>query len=156
RGQVVALSALVTISDPANVGFQKLELWDSKGTLAGGQLVVNGQPQTGGHEIDVAASDVANTVFDTVTLGGTDMLWAQLLQANGTLTEWQQFTVKDPIAVAAASTVELSSAYAGGVIFAGNTGTLQIDNSSSFTGTVAGMTEQDTIDFADIDPTKVQ
>jgi hypothetical protein len=42
------------------------------------------------------------------------------------------------------------------VTFASDTGTLKLDNSSSFAGTVAGMTGQDTIDFADIDPTKVQ
>jgi hypothetical protein len=40
--------------------------------------------------------------------------------------------------------------------FGANTGTLKLDNPASFAGTVAGMTGQDTIDFADIDPTKVQ
>jgi hypothetical protein len=34
--------------------------------------------------------------------------------------------------------------------------TLNLDNSASFAGTVAGMTGHDTIDFADIDPSKVQ
>jgi hypothetical protein len=42
------------------------------------------------------------------------------------------------------------------VSFAADTGTLQLDNSASFSGTVAGMTGSDTIDFVDIDPTKVQ
>ena len=32
----------------------------------------------------------------------------------------------------------------------------KLDNSASFAGTVAGMTGQDTIDFAEIDPTKSQ
>jgi hypothetical protein len=36
------------------------------------------------------------------------------------------------------------------------TGTLRLDDPASFSGTVAGMTGQDTIDFANIDPTKVQ
>ena len=40
--------------------------------------------------------------------------------------------------------------------FAGSTGTLKLYDSSSFAGTVAGMNGQDTIDFADIDPTRVQ
>jgi hypothetical protein len=44
----------------------------------------------------------------------------------------------------------LTSAYAGQAIFAGPAGTLQLDNSSSFTGTVAGMTGQDTLDLRDI------
>ena len=45
-------------------------LWDSDGTVAGGQFVVNGAAQTGGHEIDVSPANVANTVFDASTLGG--------------------------------------------------------------------------------------
>jgi hypothetical protein len=97
RGEQVALSDLVTIADPDGVGFQKLELWDSNGTVAGGQFVVNGTPQTGGHEIDVSPADVANPMFDVGTLGGMDTLWARLLQTDGTLTNWQQFTVTAPI-----------------------------------------------------------
>jgi probable HAF family extracellular repeat protein len=98
RGQVIALSVMVTISDPGGVGYVKLELWDSNGTTTGGQFVVNGTPQTGGHEIDVSPSDVANTMFDVGTLGGTDTLWARLLQDDSTLTGWQQFSVTAPIA----------------------------------------------------------
>jgi hypothetical protein len=36
------------------------------------------------------------------------------------------------------------------VVFAGATGTLQLDQSTSFTGTVAGFAGQDQIDLADI------
>ena len=82
-GEVLDLSGLVTISDPGFVGYQQLELWDSKGTLAGGQFVVNGVAQSGGHEIDVSPANVANTVFDAGTAGGTDTLLARLLQNNG-------------------------------------------------------------------------
>jgi hypothetical protein len=78
------------------------------------------------------------------------MLWARLLQDDGTLTAWQQFTVKDPLTIAPDATVDIASAYAGAVAFAGSTGTLELDNSSSFSGTVAGMSGQDKIDFADI------
>ena len=85
-GTVLNLSDLVTIADPGFIGYQQLELWDPKGTLAGGQFVVNGVPQTGGHEIDVAPANVANTVFDAGTAGGTDTLWARLLQNDGSLT----------------------------------------------------------------------
>jgi hypothetical protein len=60
------------------------------------------------------------------------------------------------LTVAPDSTVDISSAYAGDVTFAGSTGTLQLDNSSSFTGTVAGMTGQDTLDLADINFATVQ
>ena len=56
----------------------------------------------------------------------------------------------------AGETLEVASPFSGSVTFAGASGTLKLDNSSSFAGTVAGMTGQDTIDFADMDPTKVQ
>ena len=95
-GEVLNLSSLATIADPGFVGYQQLELWDSKGTLAGGQFVVNGVPQTGGHEIDVSSANVATTVFDVGTAGGTDTLWARVLQSDGSLTSWQQFSVTVP------------------------------------------------------------
>ena len=49
------------------------------------------------------------------------------------------------------TTLELTSAYSGAIEFAGATGTLKLGNSSSFTGTVAALADQDAIDFADID-----
>jgi hypothetical protein len=97
QGQVISLSTLVAISDRFGLGFQKLELWDSQGTTFGGQFVANGVPQTGGHEVDISPADIANTVFDVGTLGGTDTLWAQLLQNNGQMSGWQQFAVTAPI-----------------------------------------------------------
>ncbi|WP_271672018.1 NF038122 family metalloprotease [Bradyrhizobium sp. CCBAU 51627] len=93
RGQTLPLSSLVTISDPAHKGYQKLELWDANGSASGGQFVVNGVAQSGGHEIDVAPGDVANTVFHVGTGTGSDTLWARLLENDGTLTPWQQFSV---------------------------------------------------------------
>jgi len=149
-GEVLNLSSLVTIADSGFVGYQQLELWDSKGTLAGGQFVVNGVPQTGGHEIDVAPANVANTVFDVGTAGGSDTLWARLLQNDGTLTPWQQFTVTDPLTVASGATVELHAAFDGLVTFAGSTGTLKLDQSQSFSGTIVGFGGQDQIDLGDV------
>jgi hypothetical protein len=148
--QVIPLSTLVTIADPGNVGYQALELWDSNGTPATGQFVVNGVPQTGNHTITVSPANVANTVFDEGSSGSSDKLWAQLVLNNGTLTGWQQFTVTDPVTVAQGAAVELSAPYAGHAIFAGTAGTLQLDSSTGFTGTVAGMTGQDTLDLRDI------
>ena len=58
--------------------------------------------------------------------------------------------IGDPITIVAGATLELTSAYNGVVTFAGSTGTLKLDNSSSFSGTVAGMSGQDTIDLVDI------
>ena len=54
------------------------------------------------------------------------------------------------ISVGAGATVEISTPYAGQATFNAATGTLKLDNSSSFSGTVAGMNAQDTLDLADI------
>jgi hypothetical protein len=43
----------------------------------------------------------------------------------------------------------------GPVTFAGSSGKLVLDQSASFTGTVAGMNGSDAIDLVDIDPSKV-
>ncbi|MGA6962008.1 MAG: hypothetical protein WBZ51_00005, partial [Xanthobacteraceae bacterium] len=36
---------------------------------------------------------------DVGSSGATDILWARLLQDYGSLTPWEQFTVKDPMMV---------------------------------------------------------
>ena len=54
------------------------------------------------------------------------------------------------------ATFEIVSAYAGPVTFAGSTGTLQLDEPSSFAGTVAGLTGQGTLDLRFINPATVQ
>jgi hypothetical protein len=50
----------------------------------------------------------------------------------------------------------VTGAYSGQVSFAASTGILELLKSSSFTGTVAGMTGDEAIDFDAIDPTHVQ
>ncbi|MCC8960715.1 hypothetical protein H8B02_47190, partial [Bradyrhizobium sp. Pear77] len=52
--------------------------------------------------------------------------------------------------IAAGATLELPGASSATVAFQGSTGTLKLDNSASFAGTVAGMTGSDAIDFANI------
>jgi hypothetical protein len=93
HGQQIALSSLVTIGDPNNYGFQKLELWQSLGGPAGDYFSVNGAIQAAGTEIDLASGNIANTAFVIGNNNGTDRLWARILQNNGTLTDWQQFTI---------------------------------------------------------------
>jgi len=58
--------------------------------------------------------------------------------------------------ILAGATLEVPSAYAGSVTFAGSTGTLLLDDSSSFTGAIAGMTGQDTLDFRDMNPATIK
>jgi hypothetical protein len=93
HGQQIALSGLVTIGDPNNFGFQKLELWQSAGGPAGDYFSVNGVAQGVGTEIDVTPANFAKTAFVIGNNNGTDRLWARILQNNGTLTDWQQFTI---------------------------------------------------------------
>jgi hypothetical protein len=65
-------------------------------------------------------------------------------------------SVPESLAIDVGATVEFRASYTGLVTFAADTGTLKLDNSATFAGTVAGMTGHDTIDFADIDPNNVQ
>jgi hypothetical protein len=76
---------------------------------------------------------------------------------GGQWSPWSpSFTVRDPTAIGDGETLELTSAYSGQILFAAPTGILQLLNSATFAGTVAGMSGNDSIDFADIDPIKVQ
>src|ERR1700743_478365 len=105
------LSSLVMVSDPGNVTYQ-LQLWDSDGTAAGGEFLINGTAQTAGHAINVPTG--ANVVFDAGTGAGADTLWAQLVQLNGTSTGWEKFTVTVPAPTVAVTSI--SNAMAGGQI----------------------------------------
>jgi hypothetical protein len=101
-----------------------------------------GMPNSGNN--DVAESNEGNnatTIHFTVTAAS---LLVQSAAANA------------PVTIAAGQTVEISAPFSSAVTFAADTGTLRLDDPASFAGTVAGMTGQDTIDFANIDPTKVQ
>ena len=54
------------------------------------------------------------------------------------------------VIIPVATTLILSTAFADTVTFAGSTGTLMLDQANTFTGTVHGLTGQDTIDFSNI------
>ena len=105
NGQAINLSRLISVIDPSNVGYQTLELWDSKGTVTGGEFKVNGAVQPAGQIINVSPSNIANTVFYASTAGGIDTLWAQLLESDGTLSGWQQFSVTVPAPTLSVSSV---------------------------------------------------
>jgi hypothetical protein len=98
---------------------------------------------------------LAQTTY--VAGSGTDQLFVRV--NDGTAwSSWQGFTAtgSTPAIINTGATVELGSAYPSQVTFFGPTGTLKLDNSASFNGTVAGMTAQDTIDFADISFASIQ
>lgn len=106
QGQARSLSQLnVVISDRNGAGYKQLQLWDSAG---GGSFVVGGTPQSAGHEIDVPAG--TSVTYTTGSVGSTNTLWARLLQNDGSLTPWQQFTVTiaQPNLITANSTIALN------------------------------------------------
>jgi hypothetical protein len=102
----------------------------------------------------VTAGQLVQTSY--VSGSGTDNLWVRVNEGRQWSPWSQSFTVSDPSTIGPGETLELGSAYAGQVSFAADTGILELLNSASFAGTVAGMSGKDTIDFTDIDPTKVQ
>jgi hypothetical protein len=152
-GQQLALSSLVTITDSTHVGYQKLELYDSDGTVAGGQFVINGVAQTGGHEIDVTPANVASTVFDTGTAAGSDLLYAQLMFNDGTLSGWKSFTVNstgipeptiavqgDPAVTGGQQAASLPSDATSQISIAFDGTTLTLNFPSTFDGQIVGFT----------------
>ena len=151
-GQTLAASNLFAASDPDGGTLTTYGLWDSN---TNGHFAVNGVTQAANTEIDVTEAQLAQTTY--VSGSGTDQLYVRA--NNGSAwSNWQGFTAtgSTPAIINTGVTVELGSAYPSQVTFFGPTGTLKLDNSASFNGTVAGMTAQDAIDFADINFSSVQ
>jgi hypothetical protein len=151
-GQTFAASSLFTASDPFGDALTEYDFWDA-GT-GGGHFLLNNQTLDANQDNYVTAGQLAQTSY--VSGSGTDNLWVRVNEGRQWSPWSQSFTVSDPSTIGPGETLELGSAYAGQVSFAADTGILELLNSASFAGTVAGMSGKDTIDFTDIDPTKVQ
>jgi hypothetical protein len=150
-GQTFAVSNLFTAGDPFDDPIEQYDFWDTG--AGGGHFLLGNQPLGANEDDYVLASQLAQTSY--VAGPGMDTLWVRVNE-GGQWSPWSpSFTVSDPTTIGAGETLELPSAYPGQLSFAADTGTLKLDNSASFAGTVAGMSGQDTIDFADIDPAKV-
>ncbi|MBR1207448.1 hypothetical protein [Bradyrhizobium sp. AUGA SZCCT0124] len=147
-GQTFAAANLVTATDADGDAITKYALWDSN---TNGRWNVNGVNQQANTEIDVTAAQLSQATYQAGS--GTDQLW---IRANdGTAWgAWQSFNVtgESPSSanIVPGGTLELTGGSNAGVTFQGSTGTLKLDNSASFSGTVAGMTGSDAIDFANI------
>src|SRR5262249_47380027 len=117
----------------------------------GGRFMFNGNPLATNQNIVLTPGQFAQVTYQAGA--GTDTLWAQVSDGNVTSAWSPAITVQgltNPI-VAAGSTLELGSAFAGTVSFAGTTGTLKIDHSNTFGGSVAGqLVIGDVIDLADV------
>ena len=107
--------------------------------------------------VDESAQGYTEYTFDVVGTAPTSHLEFDFRQDPS---YWSLDSISvTPVAtatIAAGATLELASASSTAVTFTGSIGTLKLDNSASFTGTVAGLTGQDTIDFADISSSSVQ
>ena len=146
-GQTFAASSLFMASDPFGDAISQYDFWDTG--AGGGHFALNGQPLATNQDDVVSASQLAQTTY--VAGPGTDTLWVRVAE-GGQWSAWSpSFTISDPPTIGAGETLELPSAFSGSLAFTGQTGTLKLDDSPSFTGTVAGLTGNDTIDFADID-----
>ncbi|WP_342711237.1 AIDA repeat-containing protein [Bradyrhizobium sp. B124] len=147
-GQIFAAANLVTATDADGDTITKYALWDSN---SNGHWSINGTSQPVNTEIDITAAQLSQTTYQAGS--GTDQLW---IRANDGIAwgAWQPFNVTGESSgsanIAASATLELPGASSATVAFQGSTGTLKLDNSASFNGTVAGMTGSDAIDFANI------
>ena len=151
-GQIFAASSLFTANDPFGDAIAQYDFWNTG--AGGGHFLLNNQPLGANQDNYVSSAQLAQTTY--VSGSGVDRLWVRVNE-GGQWSAWSQsFTVSDPPTIGAGETLELASAFSRQVSFAAPTGILKLLNSETFAGTVAGMTGQDTIDFADIDPTKVQ
>jgi 20S proteasome alpha/beta subunit len=87
----------------------------------------------------------------SATLKSFETSFHQDLNGNGVIGATGAIAqAKAAVLVNAGATVEITTPYAGQVTFNASTGTLKLDNSSNFSGTVVGMNAQDTLDLADI------
>ena len=152
QGQSFAAASLFTYSDPFGSAATEYDFWDNgKG---GGYFALYGTALGADQNNVVTAAQLLQLTYHVGS--GTDTLW---VEANdGTVWgPWSNsFTVSDPSTIGAGATLELASAFSGNVMFAASTGTLQLDSSSSFAGTVAGMFDQDILDLRDVSPASVQ
>ena len=147
-GQTFAASNLFSATDADGDTITKYALWDSN---TNGAWIVNSVTQQASAEIDITAAQLSQTTYQAGP--GNDLLW---VRANDGIAwgAWQPFNVtgesSSNATIASGATLELPGASNATVLFQSSTGTLKLDNSASFSGTVAGMTGSDAIDFANI------
>jgi hypothetical protein len=151
-GQSFVASTLFAASDPFGDAIEQYDFWDTG--AGGGHFTLNGQALGTGQNNYISAAQLAQTSY--IAGSGTDTLWV-CVNEGGQWSPWSpSFTVSNRTTIGTGETLEVTSASSGQLSFASDAGTLRLDNSASFAGTVAGMSGKDTIDFTDIDPAKVQ
>jgi autotransporter passenger strand-loop-strand repeat protein len=153
-GQTFAASSLFTANDADTDPPVQYDFWDSG---AGGGHWFNGAQQLGnGQSNPVSIAQLSQITYHAGS--GTDTLWVRTndglqwsawsnpFTATGGTTQSSPSSVNIP----GGGSTEIGPTSAASANFASNTGTLKLDNSQSFTGTVAGLVGQDALDLADI------
>jgi large repetitive protein len=149
--QSVALTNLVSATGS---GITEYRVWFSSpqvGAPALGTLTNNGTPIAMNQSVKL--SSLSGLTYTGAATAGTDKIWVQAY--NGSWSGAVELDISDvansAYVIGAGKTMELTGAYSGTVTFAGATGTLKIDNSASFSGTIGGqLAIGDVIDLADI------
>jgi hypothetical protein len=151
----VAIGSLFTASDPDGDAITMYTVYDNTLNPNTGHLLVNGVAQAKllYQPIYLTAQQFAQTTFQTGASGSDDVYVSAF---DGTswsaVKEFHVGAVNNaPITIGTGQTVEIASSYSGVVTFAASTGTLRLDTSTTFAGTIGGqLAIGDVIDLADI------
>jgi uncharacterized membrane protein len=142
-GQSVAIASDLAVSNPSGASIA-YRFWDAGG---GGHFTVNGTVEPAGQWIG-NFSNLGGVDFAGGPAAGSQTLWVQVLDTTtGTWSPLSSFT---------ATNAGTSGATVANKSVPGSSGTLQLDQSSSFSGAVAGMSGQNTIGLWDINPATVK
>ncbi len=154
--QTFAAASLFAVSDPNGYAITEYQFWDSTRDPASGHFYINGVQQAPGTVIDVPASQLGAVTFVAGTVSNALQVRAfdGVSWSAGDTAAWAPFSVTAaavPATIGAGQTLELGSLFSGTISFAGATGTLKIDNSSSFSGKIAGqLAIGDVLDLTDV------
>jgi len=84
----IAVNTLFAVSDADNDTITAYRFWDSTTAAASGHFVVGGVAQGTNQNIDVSAAQLAQTAFQTGTVG--DDLWVQATD-GAAWSAWHEF-----------------------------------------------------------------
>jgi hypothetical protein len=88
KGQSLAFSSLFGVKSPVNNPILTYALFEAESGV--GDIVVNGQTQTKGTEIEISAADFANAQFSAGALTGSSKLYARAFDGQ-TWSNWTSF-----------------------------------------------------------------
>jgi hypothetical protein len=145
-GQIFAASSLFNAMDPFGDPMSQYDVWNAGGV--GGQYLLNGQALPANQDNYLSAAQFAQAVYQVGS--GTDTLQFRAYE-GGQWSPWSSPATMTPSStIAGGATLELASSFTGTVTFADTTGTLKLDNSASFAGTISGYWSHDKLDLSDI------